>query len=299
MSQTLSFNPVITTNAPGSFNISSTGYIQGTMLDDPAIRNTLAGGVLASSETLPMWGGVGIYELTPTTVLGGTQGVMGGNVGRATTLTATSATGLTGFSVLNQAHHMITTPQSPVPVSLAGMSVHFARLGSGARVAVAIDPSLVSLEGNIINQQVSWDFTNQRLQPYVASGATESITSMTWSSTNGGQVAVVMASASVYGLGDTINISGATNSGTAGNSAVNGNFVINTWTNSTNFTFLLPGTSTTIGTIGGTMVINVGTGALACKIIDVQIGNCMTVAYNATTGYVSWNRSGSAAIILI
>ena len=130
MSQSLSFNPILTTNAAGSFNIQSAGYIQGVALDDPAIRNTLAGGVLALTETLPMWGGVGIWETTPSTALGSTAGVLGGNVGRATGLTG--ATALTGFSVFNQAHHMINTPQSPVPLALPGMSVHFHRLGSGA-----------------------------------------------------------------------------------------------------------------------------------------------------------------------
>jgi hypothetical protein len=40
---------------------------------------------------------------------------------------------------------------------------------------------------------------------------------MTWSSTNGGQLAIVMTSASIFGLGDVINISGAVNAGTGGN----------------------------------------------------------------------------------
>lgn len=297
MTASISFNPIGTTNAAGSFNTTSAGYIVGVALDDPSTRNTLAGGVLATTETLPMFGGVGIAELTPSTTTGAPN--LGGNVGRATTMTATSNTGLTGFCVFNQAHHMITYPQSPVPVALSGMSVHFHRLGSGARVVVAIDPDLVSLEGNIITQNVSWDFNNQCLQPYVASSATESVTSLTWSSTNGGQVAVVMGSASVFGLGDTINVSGAVNAGTAGNTVVNGNFVINTWTSSTAFTFLVPGTSTTVGAISGTIVLNVGTGALVCKIIDVNVGNSMVPVYSPATGFVTWNRTGSSAVIVI
>ena len=32
-----------------------------------------------------------------------------------------------------------------------------------ARLALAIDPTLISLEGGIITQQVSWDFTNQKI----------------------------------------------------------------------------------------------------------------------------------------
>jgi hypothetical protein len=41
--------------------------------------------------------------------------------------------------------------------------VNFYRLGSGARVALAIDPTLVTLEGGLITQQVSWDFANQKI----------------------------------------------------------------------------------------------------------------------------------------
>ena len=38
MTAQITINPVLTTNAAGSFNIKSSGYIQGTILDDPAIR---------------------------------------------------------------------------------------------------------------------------------------------------------------------------------------------------------------------------------------------------------------------
>ena len=51
----IAINPVVTTNAPGSFNISSEGYIQGTALNDPAIRNELAGGVLDIAASGPIW----------------------------------------------------------------------------------------------------------------------------------------------------------------------------------------------------------------------------------------------------
>lgn len=291
----ITINPGLTTNAAGSFNTTSLGYVQGTALADPAVRNALAGGVLAASETLPMWGGVGIYEFVPPN--GTSNGSLGGSVGRALLLTGTKA--LTGFSVFDQDHSMINSPQSPVPLAAAGMGVNFYRLGSGARIAVACDPSLVSLEGAIINGPVSWDNVNQRLQPYIASGATEAVTSMTWSSAGGGRIAVVMTAASVYGLGDEVNVSGATNTGTGGNTVVNGNFIIDTYTDTTHFTLAAPAAAGVYGTIAGTIVLNVGFGALACKVLDVQIGNSLTVDYNSTTGFATWNRSGSTAIILI
>ena len=298
MVATISFNPLVMTTAAGSFSVDSVGYIVGTALDSPAIRYSLAGGVLDVSETLPMWGGVGIYENVPG-ASGTPDAVLGSLIGRATSVTAGASKSLTGFSVFDQNYSMINSPQSPVPLAASGMQVNFYRLGSGARIAVACDPSLVDLEGNIITQNVSWDFNDQRLQPYVSTGGTETISTATWSSTNGGQVALVMAAPSVFNLGDTIFISGATNSGTGGNSIVNGAFVINTWTDNEHFTFLLPAASGVVGTIGGSPVINVGTGALPVKILKVSVGNSMSVLYNPTTGFATWDRSDTAAIILI
>jgi hypothetical protein len=311
MVATVSFNPVLTSSALGSFNIDSNGYIQGQAMDDPSARNWLAGGVLATTETLPMWGGCGVTEIIPSSTYSSTQnGItnLGSQIARATAVAAgftatapTNASGiLTGFSVFDQAHNMINTPQSPVPTAGSGMMVNFYRLGSNARIAVACEPSLVSLQSGNITQQVSWDFKDQVLQPYDASTATYSVTSMTWSSTNGGQVAVVMAGANpVAGVGDTINVSGVTNTGTGALTLINTTQVVNTYTSNTAFTFLLPGTSTLWGTLGGTIVLNYGTGALNVRILDVQVGNSMTVSYNATTGFATWNRSGSCALILI
>lgn len=162
MSAQVSFNPTITTNALGYFSVQSNGLVQGIANDDPAVRNELAGGTLSNAETIPMWGGVGIYEKIPT----GNFGNFGGTVGRAA-----DQGELTGFSVFNQAHAGITTPQSPVPLFPSNSTISFYRFGSGARIAVAVDPALVSLEGGLITQQVSWDFVNQKLVAYDAVAA--------------------------------------------------------------------------------------------------------------------------------
>jgi hypothetical protein len=173
MVSTLGFNPIKTTSALGSFNIESAGFIQGQALDSPAIRFDMPGGVLDPSEALPMWGGVGIYENVPG-VAGGPSIVLGGSVGRATNITAPGAApaakALTGFSVFDQAHHMVQSPQNEVPVALSGMSVHFYRFGSDARIAVAIDPTLISEAGQIITSQVGWDFVNQKIIASIAGG---------------------------------------------------------------------------------------------------------------------------------
>lgn len=165
-----SLNPLVTTNAAGTFNIDSTGFIQGTTMDSPAIRNQLAGGIVALTETVPMIGGLAISQAIPTGYVSGTAAgpkSLGGPISRATTVTGGAAP-ITGFTVFDQAHHMVATPQSPVPQALQGMSVHYYRLGSRARIALACDPALINLQGGLITQQVSWDFTNQRVIAYSA-----------------------------------------------------------------------------------------------------------------------------------
>lgn len=295
MASNISFNPFLTTNALGSFSTQSDGFIQGVAMDDPSTRNNLSGGPLASTETLPMWGGIAIQELLPST--GDTS--LGNQVARATLVG-----NVTGFSVNNQAHNWVTTPQSNAPTAAAGMSVPFHRLGSGARIAVACDPGLVSLNGGLITQQVSWDFNNQRLQPYVASTATVSVTSMTatYSATLGGETVVIVCAAAsdVQAVGDAINISGATNAGTGGNTVVNGNFIVTAFTDNQNFSIFIPTANTgVITTIAGTIVLNQGIGALPVKVLAVQVGNCKTVTYDPVNNYANWNPSGSCALILI
>jgi hypothetical protein len=302
MAATLTFNPLITTNVgTAAFNITTAGFIAGTATDNPAARNFLSGGFLASTETLPMWGGVAIseYLATKSTTLPIKE--LGPSISRATSVASTIP--ITGFSVFDQVHSAINFPQSPVPLIPTGGMVNFYRLGSGARIKVACDPTLVNMEGGLINQNVSWDFNDSILQPYVASGATEAVTSMTWSTTNGGQVAVVMTSAAIYAkVGDIINVSGVTNTGTGAVALINTAQTINTWTDSTHFTFLLPGTATLWGTFGGTIVLNVGVVALnsiGIQVLEVQIGNSMTVNYNASNQFATWNFAASAALILL
>lgn len=280
---TISFNPLLTTTAAGTFSVQSDGLVQGTAYDDPAVRNFLAGGLLASAETLPMWGGVGIFEdVAPSS---GFDVSLGGQLGRATGLSS-----LTGFSVFNQAHNWVTTPQSHVPLASSGMTVPFYRLGSGARIAVAIDPALVSLEGGLITQQVSWDFTAQRLSPYNAAWNANVITAASWASTAGGQVTFTTTSAHGVAVGADFTISGMTPAG------YNGDFKAIAGTTGSTLVAALttnPGAST----VQGTLVA--GGGALNVRILQVQVGNSKLVTYDPVTGFANWNPSGTAAVILI
>jgi hypothetical protein len=289
----ISFNPLLVTVAPASFSTTTDGYVQGVMLDDPAVRYALAGGVLAAAETFPMWGGVAIYEDIP-----GASGVsvsMGALLGRALSTTA-----IAGFSVFNQAGNWITSPQSEAPSAAGGMTVPYVRLGSGARVVVQCNPSLASLQGGATNQQVSWDFNNQVLQPFDASTPTYALTSLAWANTNGGQLTVVAAVATPVGaVGDFVNISGATNTGTGGAAAVNRDFQVVAFTDNQHFILGAPAAAGVYGTIAGSPVLNYGTGALPVKVLEVAVGNSKVISYDAVNNFVHWNPNGSTALILL
>jgi hypothetical protein len=296
----ISFNPVITTVAQGTFNVSSQGHIQGTAMNDPAVRNSLAGGVLSPNETLPMWGGVAISETTTpiSTSVSAPSSSLGGYITRATTITATAANGLTGFSVFDQNSAGITSPQSPVPLSGSGQLVNFYRLGSGARIAVPCDPALVSLEGNIISQQVSWDFSGERLVPYAAAYPAATVSNAVWASTSGGQITYTVGIdlTSYLAAGNDIAVTGIVSTGGTG-VGLNGSFTIVSISATTIVVTDVQSASPGTYVSGGSTVA--GGGALPVRLLDLQIGNSMTVSYNSVTGFASWNYNGSTAIILI
>lgn len=288
------FNPYVTTNAAGSFSVQSAGYVQGVFMDDPAIRYQLATGTVGSAANSAFWGGMAISEsVAPSSGYDRTQG--------GTIVLASTVSNITGFTVFNQAYSMVGSPSSPVPLAAnVGASVAFFRTGSNARIAVAMDPSLVSLDGGLITQNVSWDFNNQVLQPYDASTATYSVTSATSAFSNGVYtIAIVMAAASPVGaVGDVINISGVTSTGAA---LVNGNQTVTAFTDNQHFSIQITAASGAIatGALAGTIVLNYGTGILPVKILDVNAGNSMTVSYNPVTGAATWNRQGYTALIQI
>mgnify|MGYP006283206889 CR=1 FL=1 len=159
----ISINPFITTNAAGTFSVYSDGYVQGEAMDDPAVRYQLTSGPLASTETLPMWGGVAVSQVVPASSVMGA----GGAVARATSLA-----NHIGFSVFNQSYAWVVTPQSPVPLATTGMSVGFYRFGSNARIPVQCTSTLAAaLVSGATNQQVLWDYTNQALIAYTSGTA--------------------------------------------------------------------------------------------------------------------------------
>jgi hypothetical protein len=294
------YNYMPTVGARGAFTTVTDGVVQGTFMDDPAGRWYLRAGVLDQAETIPMWGGIGVYENIPTP--GGSPDEHLGNIlGRATTLTGTAVKGLSGFSMFNQAHNMAVTPQSPVPLSGSGMSVHYIRLGDGVRICVAADPALAALEGGVVGQQVSWDFNAQLLQPFDAATPTYAITSLVWAATAGGRITVVGAVpvTPVTAVGDAVTFSGATNTGTGGAAAINKTFYVDTFTDNAHFTVAAPAAAGVYGTLAGTILANFGVGALTCRVDRILPAGNMVVRYDPITGFATWNYNGCAAIITI
>ena len=152
------FNPFVITNVPDSFSVQSQGFWQGDVLADPAQRFQIAAGVVDSAETLPMWGGIGVFEKTPpaTSTLTGQASTIG---------RADDASNLAGFSTFQGSFAAPTTPQSTVPLQSAGGSYNFVRLGSLSRVVVKCSTDVITLAGTENPQSFSWDATNQQLIP--------------------------------------------------------------------------------------------------------------------------------------
>lgn len=277
----VNFNPMVTTVAAGSFNVTSAGYIAGTLLDNPPDLFRIAGGVLASTETLPTFGGVAISEFIPGSA-GGPVSELGPLVGRATGLANTTA-----IAIFNQAHSYLNFPQSPVPVAQAGMSVNYVRLGSGVSLAVAINPALVSLDGSLITSQVSWDYVNEQLTTFQAAYAANVLTASTWS---GGQVTFTTTSAHGVAVGSSFTITGSVPA------AYNGTYIALAGTTGSTLIGALaanPGAIVTEGTLAA------GGGAFPCKILAIDAVNSMVPSYSPATGFATWNRNGACAAILI
>jgi hypothetical protein len=296
MPSNFSYNPFTTTNALGSFSIQSEGFVQGVALDDTAVRFYLSGGPLAATETLPMWGGVAISEFIPASTANAS---VGSTIARATAVTGGSNP-ISGFSVINQATAWVTSPQSESPSAGVGMTIPFYRLGSQARIALAMSPSLVSLDGGLTSQQVSWDFGAQALTPYTSGGAPISITSVTSSYANGVYTFAVVAAAAtpVGAVGDRFTLAGITGTGAA---YVNGPQTVTAFTSNTSFSFQVTAPSGAIatGALSGTITLITDGTVLPVKILKINIGNSKVVTYDAVNNLVHWTNNGSTAICLI
>jgi hypothetical protein len=296
----MSFNPNLTSNAAGGFNIETTGYIAGMAYWEPATRYQLSGGPLASSETLPMWGGLPIvaeipqyssYALTtgtpPVTTAGSPIEALGTPIIRSV-----ASADIVGFSVFNSDHAMINSPQSPVPLAAPGMQVNYFKLGSLARIALPVDPAIATLVGSSILSSCSWDYANLRVGAYQASYADNALSTpfATWASTSGGQVTFTTATSHGVTVGSSFVVSGVVPSGYNG--------VYTAITGTTGAT-LVAVKAANPGTYSSGGKLNAGGGALSVKILDFNIGGSMVPSYDSSTGFCTWNRSGNAVLVMI
>ncbi len=161
----ITVSPFLQTNAAGSFSVDARGLWQGTAYDHPTLRFRMAAGIVSSSVTQPLWGGMAISETIPG-ASGAPQPSLGTIVSIATSVTPNTAGSITGFTVFDANYAMVNTTQSPVPLSYANMQINFYRLGSGQRIAVQMSSALSSLIGETVVTEVSWDYTNQELTTY-------------------------------------------------------------------------------------------------------------------------------------
>jgi hypothetical protein len=284
--------PIATTAATGMFNgPSSKGYIVGQAQPDPATRYALKGGLVASDETLPMYGGVGIFADVPLQSLS----VPLPSIGRADSMTGSKA--LIGFAVSDQSYNLVIDPGNQVPAAGPNQTIGFYTLGSRARIAVQADPVLIDLAGGLLNQQFSWDFTNQMLIPYTVAHAGATISNAVWASTGGGRITYTVGTdlTSTLAAGDAIAVTGVVNTGGASTVAFNGTWDVISVTNTT--IVVSAPASASIGTYASGGAVAAGGGALPVTVLDVLPTGNMVPVYNTITGTLSWNYSGAAALI--
>lgn len=283
----LSLNPMATTNAAGSFGVQSDGFIQGVALDDPANRFNLASGTVAATETKPLWGGLPVAELLP----GVKSSPRGSTIRRAVSLAE-----LEGFTVFNQAHNGLTTPQSPVPLYASGMSVSFYRLGSNMRVPLKASVQVVALgtAGASVKTALAWDFVNDRVTTAAAAafaGSDIATSSVTYSN---GVATATTASAHGLTAGQYVKISGVAPA------AYNGTVVVLSAPTATTFTYAPAsapgGSATTQGTIGAVAQADI---TLPVKVLSIENGNSKTVSYDSKTGFLTWKNDDACALVLL
>ena len=283
----LSLNPMATTNAAGSFGVQSDGFIQGVALDDPANRFNLASGTVAATETKPLWGGLPVAELLP----GVKSSPRGSTIRRAVSLAE-----LEGFTVFNQAHNGLTTPQSPVPLYASGMSVSFYRFGSNMRVPLKASVQVVALgtAGASVKTALAWDFVNDRVTTAAAAafaGSDIATSSVTYSN---GVANATTASAHGLTAGQYVKLSGVVPA------AYNGTVVVLSAPTTTTFTYAPAsapgGSATTQGTIGAVAQADI---TLPVKVLSIENGNSKTVSYDSTTGFLTWKNDDACALVLL
>lgn len=153
-----------TTNSANSFLLDSDGFVAGTIVGKFPDRYSLEGGVVAATQTTPLYGGLPItLTVTAPSSSGGSSGL-----GESAVI-ATAEANVDGWCVFDQASAGVISATSNVPLYYANGSLNFVRTGSGVWLALPVKPADVdTLAGGASNQAIYWDYTNN----YVAATGT-------------------------------------------------------------------------------------------------------------------------------
>jgi hypothetical protein len=156
MPATVSLQPYVTTTSTLSFQLQTDGFIQGFFQDSPVTRYALEGGVVSSSQTTPIWGGLPLSLTIPG------PGLLGSSSGTGAVATvATTAANIDAWCVLNQASAGVITTNSPSPLFPSGASLNFGRIGCGMLLALPVNPTAVNtLALAASNTPLYWNFTS-------------------------------------------------------------------------------------------------------------------------------------------
>lgn len=302
--------PSATTVSQGLFADPSTyGLVQGSAYPDPSSRWRLRGGVLAQAETLPMYGGVLLYGLVPGGGNPKPRAALGSIVGRATALAGSGALAqAVGFSVFDQAYGMVQEPGNGPPLAGSGQQVMWYAFGSNARIAVAADPGLLSLQGSgtigspaailgggTSNYECGWDYVNQLLVPK-SSSAVRNVATSTYNATTG-EVVLALTAPSGLQPGDAFTV--ASIAGTGSFAALNIAATANPDTTESSISYTIA-TGLTLTTTPATGTVTyASSNILPVTLLDVQATNCLTIDYNIVDDSYQWNENGCAALIQI
>jgi hypothetical protein len=280
------FNPAATGNVTGGFAAQTRGFIQGAAIENPTTYGQEYGGVLATAETIPMWGGVAIYANIPPA---GSEH-LGQVVGRALTNAA-----VVGFSVYEHAGNAILLPGGGVPLLYSGQKVSYFKLGSNQRMALQIDPALVSQDGSLVTTQFSWDFTMQRIGAYSAAYAQQTPSAYTSYNSSTGVLSLTFTTAPGLAVGEYASFGGFTGSQVGLNTDMP---LLTTASAGTVLTFQGPTGLGSFTPANGYLLA--GGGALGLRSVDVILptGNKI-ITYAPTTGAISWNESGAIAVVTL
>lgn len=157
MALSLVLDPLATTGGGDLAFIHSDGLMQGQVMENPYTSAGLESGVIATTETYPLYAGLPI-----------SLGLAANKKGRVVTKSVVGnvAAGIHGWTVSQRSGLLgFKTPSSPATLFPQGGSINFYRNGSKAEIVVQIDNTLAAtLDGtDFITTPVMWDWTNDKL----------------------------------------------------------------------------------------------------------------------------------------